>query len=348
MNGKKKAAVVGLGGQGGWHAYNIVRSDVVELTGIADPADAARERARNWGYKIYETNEEVFRDPDVDIVVIATPNDVHEEIALSAIAAGKHVICEKPVMMSAESLEKVIAAAEEKGVKFSAHQNRRWDTDYRIAKKVMESGKLGDIISYESRVHGSRGIPGDWRTKKAQGGGMVYDWAVHMIDQALWALGYDVDSVHCTLDFITAEEVDDGCQITIMLKSGIRIFVEIGTRNFRPLSRLYVRGVWGTVEVPSWETPAKVSLCKEWVDGEVVPVQTAAGITKTMAPRSSGSVEHYEVPQDTLDVHDYYRNFVKAIDGEEELIVKPAEMLKVMQVIDAAFKSAETNSVVKF
>ena len=53
MNGKKKVAVVGLGGQGGWHAYNIVRSDVVELTGIADPADKARERARDWGYKIY-------------------------------------------------------------------------------------------------------------------------------------------------------------------------------------------------------------------------------------------------------------------------------------------------------
>ena len=205
------------------------------------------------------------------------------------------------------------------------------DSDWPLVKKACETlEKFG--VSYETRVHGSRGIPGDWRKTKVAGGGMVYDWAVHMLDQALWLFGYDVKSVYCTLDNITNDEVDDGCQITVTLTSGVRLYVEIGTRNFIPMPRMYCRGTMGTAISEAWQSPVRVTVCEQWTDGGVVvPVKTAAGITKTMAPRGEETVSSYEVPQPAADVHDYYRNFADAIDGKAEQIVTHAQMRRVME-----------------
>ena len=76
-------------------------------------------------------------------------------------------------------------AAERTGNFLTVHQNRRWDEDFWTVKKILEEGKLGEVFRIESRVHGSRGIPGDWRQEKEHGGGMVLDWGVHLLDQAM-------------------------------------------------------------------------------------------------------------------------------------------------------------------
>lgn len=349
MGEKKRAAVIGYGGMGGWHAKQISEGGVFELAGISDPKPSQQAIAVERGFRVYESNEAVFADPTVDLVTIATPNQFHEPIAIAAMAAGKHVISEKPVTLSVASLDRMIAASEKYGVRFAVHQNRRWDTDFLAMKEVVTSGALGEIVSYETRVHGSRGIPGDWRKTKVAGGGMVYDWAVHMLDQALWLFGYDVKSVYCTLDNITNDEVDDGCQITVTLTSGVRLYVEIGTRNFIPMPRMYCRGTMGTAISETWQSPVRVTVCEQWTDGGVVvPVKTAAGITKTMAPRGEETVSSYEVPQPAADVHDYYRNFADAIDGKAEQIVTHAQMRRVMEVIEAAFRSAASGQVVYF
>ena len=76
-------------------------------------------------------------------------------------------------------------------------------------KKLNDSGDLGELINIESRIHGSRGIPSDWRGEKEHGGGMLLDWGVHLIDQILQIIPSKIDSVYCTFDHITNEEVDD-------------------------------------------------------------------------------------------------------------------------------------------
>ena len=87
---------------------------------------------------------------------------------------------------------------------------------------------------------------------------------------------------------------------------------------------------------------------KAWNEKEVVPVQTAAGITKTMAPRDEITLDTYEIERPVSDVHDFYRNLVKAIDGKEEQIVKLCQVRRVLRVMEACFKSAETGETVKF
>ncbi|MBQ1183821.1 MAG: Gfo/Idh/MocA family oxidoreductase, partial [Clostridia bacterium] len=160
---KKNIAIVGFGGQGGWHGDHALKSDVVSLAGIYDIKEARCEYARSKGIHVYESFEAVLADPNVDVVVCATPNDVHEDIVVRSLKAGKNVVCEKPVEMSVEALDRMIAASKESGKIFTVHQNRRWDVDFLGMKKIIESGEIGEVINVESRIHGSRGIPSDWR-----------------------------------------------------------------------------------------------------------------------------------------------------------------------------------------
>ena len=85
-------------------------------------------------------------------------------------------ISEKPVALSQEELEEMIAASKKYGKLFTVHQNRRWDPDFKCVQKILADNELGKVFRIESRVQGSRGIPGDWRNQKAHGGGMVLDW----------------------------------------------------------------------------------------------------------------------------------------------------------------------------
>jgi len=339
---KKNAAVIGYGGMGaGFHVKHLLESDVCNLAGIYDIDPEKRALAASRGVKVYETREELLADPTIDMVTIATPNDVHEEIAVAAMAAGKHVISEKPVTLSMESLERMIDASKKYGRVFSVHQNRRYDVDYLAMKQIHDSGEIGEVINLESRIHGSRGIPSDWRGIKQYGGGMLYDWGIHLIDQACMVLGFDVAAVRCTFDHITNNEVDDGFQLWIDYVNGQKAYIEVGTYNFIPMPRFYMRAKNGSALITDWREKCKVVKCKAWHESDVVPVQTAAGLTKTMAPRDEVTTDTYELERPTADVHNYYRNFTRAIDGLEEQFVTHDQMRTVLKIIMTAFESVD-------
>ena len=102
--------------------------------------------AREAGIHTYSSFEQVLADETVDIVLCATPNDVHKDIVISALLAGKNVICEKPVALSTADFDDMVAAAEQSGKLLSVHQNRRWDVDYLAMKKIVESGEIGKAV----------------------------------------------------------------------------------------------------------------------------------------------------------------------------------------------------------
>ncbi len=346
---KKNVAVVGYGGQGGWHANQIIASDVVALSGIYDIDPAKLELAKTRGIKAYSSLEELLADKDVEIVVVATPNDSHKYISIASMEAGKHVICEKPVMMTVAELDEVIEASKRTGMLFTVHQNRRWDVDFLAMKQIISEGKLGKPVCVESRVHGSRGIPSDWRGQKEYGGGMLYDWGIHLIDQMIQLLpGEKLKKVYCTEQHTTNFEVDDGFKLQLIFESGITAHIEIGTLNFIAMPRFYLQSMKGSALITDWRNKAQVVYCKHWNEKEVLPVQTAAGITKTMAPRDEITVDTYEIDIPKSDVHDYYRNVVKAVDGIEPQLVTHEEARLVLSIVEAAFKSIAAGQVIDF
>ena len=157
-----------------------------------------------------------------------------------------------------------------------------------------------------------------------------------------------IAKIHCDFDHITNNEVDDGFKLTIYFEGGKKAYIETSTYNFIAMPRFYMRAEKGTALITDWRENCKVTKCKYWHESEVVPVETAAGLTKTMAPRDSVTVDEYELDRPVSDVHDYYRNFVKAIDGEATQLVTHAQMRRVMKVMLAAFKSVELGQVIDF
>ncbi len=344
----KNVAVVGYGGQGSWHCDQVIKSDVAALAGVFDTDPARQAAAQSKGIKTYLSFEDILAHDDVDIVVIATPNDKHRELVVKALEAGKHVICEKPVEMSTAAFDEMCDAANRSGKLFSVHQNRRWDVDFLATKQIAQSGEIGDVINIESRIHGSRGIPSDWRCTKAQGGGMILDWGVHLIDQMLQIFGDDtIERVYCDTTNITNTEVDDGFKLHLYFTSGKTAYIEVGTYNFIAMPRFYMQCKKGSMIITDWRQKAHVAKMKAWNEKEVLPVQTAAGITKTMAPRDELTIDEYDVERPTSDVHDYYRNFCAAIDKKADSLITHKEVRRVIQVMEAALASAETHETIK-
>ena len=339
---KKNLVVVGYGGQGGWHADHALKSDVVTLHGIYDIKQERIDLAKAKGINTYDSFEAVLADDQIDILVCATPNDVHKDIVIRALESGKNVVCEKPVALSVEDFDDMCAAAKKAGKLFTVHQNRRWDVDFLAIKSIIASGEIGDTINIESRVHGSRGIPSDWRCHKPYGGGMILDWGVHLIDQMLQLIPNEkIVRIYNENTNITTDEVDDGFHLMMTFESGKRATVEVGTYNFIYMPRFYMQCKNGSAFIEDWQKNCKVAKLKAWNEKEVVPVQTAAGITKTMAPRDEITLDSYEIDRPKSDVHDFYRNLVKAVDGIEPQLIKLEEVRRVLLVMEGCFKSAE-------
>ena len=342
---KKKLAIVGYGGQGAWHAQKALASDVIELAGIYDISEKRVKAAIEGGIRVYASLEELVSDPEVDIVLCATPNDVHKDIVIAALSQKKHTVCEKPVALTVEDFDDMVKCAEENGVLFTVHQNRRWDVDFLAIKSLIDSGEIGDTISIESRVQGSRGIPSAWRCHKQYGGGMILDWGVHLIDQMLKLIPEKITNVFCEITNITTDEVDDGFRLYITFEGGKRATVEVGTYNFIAMPRFYMQCRSGSAYIEDWQKKCRVAKLKAWCEKDVSPVQTAAGITKTMAPRDEITLDTYEIDRPVSDVHDYYRNLTLAIDGKAEVFVKESEVRRVLRVMLSAFESAASGKV---
>lgn len=348
---KHTLAMAGFGGMAGWHYDLIERIDGLTVAGIWDVKPERREYALSQNIHVYQSLEDLLADQSVDLVLVATPNDVHKSIAIQAMEAGKNVVSEKPVTLSSQDLREMIEASERTGRFLTVHQNRRWDEDFLSVKKLLDEGKLGDIFRLESRVHGSRGIPGDWRQEKEHGGGMVLDWGVHLLDQMNMMMGRMPDSVYATLSNVTNEEVDDGFTATFTFdddQGGVVFTVEVGTSNFINLPRWYIEGLNGTAVIDDFAVNGKIVVATSDEKHDAVPIITAAGLTKTMAPRTDDTIKELPLPRVPQDICDYYRNIAKVVNGEEKQIVTHDQQRELMRLMEAIFESAEKNTVVKF
>lgn len=346
---KHTLAMVGFGGMAGWHYDLIEKIDGLAVAGIWDIKEERREYARSRQIHVYESQEDLLADENVDLVLVATPNDVHKSIAIAAMAAGKNVVSEKPVTLCSADLQEMIDASRKYGKFLTVHQNRRWDEDFLTVKKLIKEGSLGEIFRLESRVHGSRGIPGDWRQEKEHGGGMVLDWGVHLLDQAL-LLFPDValETVYATLTNVTNQLVDDGFSADLGFANGIHMLVEVGTSNFINLPRWYVLGTDGTAVIEDWGEDMRIVRACGVDEEDVVPVRTAAGLTKTMAPRREDSIFTEERPEEKSDIREFYQNVMAVLEGREERRIKLEEVARVMRLMEAIFESARTKQVVRF
>lgn len=341
--------LIGFGGMGKWHTEILENVPEIELAGIYDIKEEKRKLAEEAGFHTYETEEVMLADESIDVILVATPNDTHRPIALRAMEAGKNVIVEKPATLSLKELTELEDMAGKTGQFLTVHQNRRWDEDLLTVREILKDQTMGEIFRIESRVHGSRGIPGDWRKEKAHGGGMVLDWGVHLFDQIFRLTGERrLKTVYATLTNVTNQEVDDGFTAVLRFEGGLEVLVEVGTNNFISLPRWYVLGENGSAVVEDWDLSGKIVKAFSEEEKEIVPVRTAAGLTKTMAPRREDTIRVEELPRVPGDIADFHRNVAAVLLRGEEPAVKLPEVKRVMRLMETVFESAEKNHVMDF
>ena len=340
-------AIVGYGGMGEKHSRLVLNTAGCYLTGVYDILPERGRAAEQAGFSAYVSLNELLADDVAMLVIVATPNDSHEDLCVEAMKAGKHVICEKPAAMDSAALSRMIQTAEYCRTLFTIHQNRRWDEDFLTVKRIFDEEIIGKVFTIESRVHGSRGIPGDWRKFKACGGGMVLDWGVHLLDQVVTLAGRDILSVYAQLSYINGGECDDGFKILVKYDSNLTFHVEVGTTNFISLPRWYMLGKTGSAVINDWALNGQITALSSGVEHDAVPVTIGAGMSKTMAPRDAESLSDFPLPEPAVMCAGFLENVLDAIRGNAELIVKPEQAMFVMRLMEAVFLSSEEDRVVE-
>ena len=166
------------------HGLGIEATAGLSLRAACDLNQQSLKQAENDfpQVKIYDSAKALGADPEVELVIIATPPNTHASLALQMMEAGKHVVCEKPLAINRKETAAMVEMAEKRQLHLSSHQNRRWDVDYLAIRQALAEGLIGELFYVEMFVGGFNHPCGYWHSHDRISGGTAYDWGAHYLD----------------------------------------------------------------------------------------------------------------------------------------------------------------------
>lgn len=327
--GAKEAAavrcgVIGYGGafnMGKAHGEAIAGVPGLEFTAVCD-IDPARAETACQDFQNVETFSSVKKmlaKKDLDLVVLVTPHNTHAELGVQAARAGKHVITEKPMCITAREATAMIDTASKNKVMLSVFHNRRWDGDYLALRQLIADGVIGDVFQVELFCGGYSHPGWWWRSDKSISGGCLYDWGAHFIDWILNLIPSPVESVFGSFQKKQWYGVsnEDHTVAMIRFRNGALATAEISSLAAAAKDRWRVLGSKGAVTM------------RDYPDG-----------AWTVTSHAGGSPITGKVPFLKGDWHAYYRNIADHLTFGEDLVVKAEEGRRVIAVIETAEKSS--------
>ena len=297
---------------------------------------------------VVRTLEELLADKAVELVIVNTPNYTHYDYARQALAAGKHVIVEKPFSLTeAEGLE-LIALARKMGRKLSSYQSRRFDSDYRTVKRIVDSGVLGKIV--EAEIHYDRFTPAlspkVHKETPGPGRGVLYDLGSHLIDQALQLFG-DPDQVFGDLFIIRDQsQVDDYMEV-LLYYPGLRVRLKSSYLVREPLPAYSFFGHKGTFLKSRADVQEKHLLAGETPSGVGWGIEPVAE-EGLLHAEINGEVVRKKVPTEKGDYLDYFTGVYEAIRNDAPLPVTAEEGVRIIRVIEKAYESVTAGRAITF
>lgn len=223
-----RIAIIGAGTMGRIHAQALRRIPSVSIAAIAarEVSPAMAELARDIGAEVLPSAEEALRRPEIEAVVVAVPTDVHQEVAVAAARAGKHVICEKPLARTLQQAEAMLDAARRAGVKLAVGHVVRYFPEYALAHELVQRGEVGTVgVARATRGAGHPQAPGNWYGEYARSGGVVLDMMIHDFDWLRWTFGPIVRVYARGLTF-AGHSGKDAAMAMIRFASGALAYVE--------------------------------------------------------------------------------------------------------------------------
>jgi scyllo-inositol 2-dehydrogenase (NADP+) len=288
--------------------------------------------------------ESLLRLPALDLVVIATPNDLHEHQALVALDAGKAVLVDKPLAPSTVAADRLIQAADRGRCRLSVFHNRRWDSDFLTVRRLLDSGVLGAVHTYEARWNRYRPEVLDrWREHPARAGGVLNDLGTHLIDQALMLFGtpeWVQADVFCQR---SSAAVDDAFELRMGLGK-LRIILSASCLSADPGSRFRIHGQLGSF-CKSGLDAQEEHLKSGWSPadpefGQEPPAQCGSLIVgdSAMATR---------VPTERGHWLGFYNQLRACLETGAPPPVRAAEAREGLRIIEAARRSSESGMRVR-
>jgi predicted dehydrogenase len=364
---KLRLGIIGTGGIcNNKHLPSLAKvSSEVEVVALCD---LIREKAENTvkrhgleNVAIYGDYKELLADTSIDVVHVCTPNVSHCEITVAAFAAGKHVLCEKPMAATTEDAQKMVDAWKKSGKKFTVGYQNRFRHDVQVLKKSCAAGDLGEIYYAEANAIRRKAVPtwGVFPDKSKQGGGPLIDIGTHALDITLWCMdNYDVDTVSGQVFYKLGNlpeaaqgntygawdtdkfEVEDSAFGFIKMKSGALI---------------NLRASWALNMLDARE--ASTTLCGTKEGAEIKHGGSYAKSELWFNHVRHGKMSHEQLSGEALV--DYFegvneppgvveaRQWFRAIKENTDPVVKPEEAFRVTQILDAIYKASASNATIK-
>ncbi|OUD08556.1 dehydrogenase [Marivivens niveibacter] len=255
-----KLGLVGYGFGGRvFHEPFIDAADGVEVAAVVarSPDKIAQINERLPDVPVFASLTELIDAKIVDMVTITTPPETHKPLALEAINAGLHVICDKPFAPTLDDAREMAQAAKDNGVLLNVFHNRRWDTDFRTAKHLIDTGQLGDIW----RVHNRMDFD-DWVTLEVgPGGGLLRDLGSHVIDQMLFQFG-PAAAVDAQVEYVDLPggTTDASFVVHVRHKSGVHSYISASKINYFTEREIRVYGSKGCFVVNGTDVQAGAAI----------------------------------------------------------------------------------------
>ena len=351
-----KIGVIGTGmiaTAGHMPAWKNLKDDVR----IVAVADVLRSRAQLVAEtegvpNVFGDWRKMLEEVELDVVSVCTPNTYHKEQTLAALEAGAHVLCEKPVATCHSDAVEMFDAAEAAGRLLMVSQTARFSPKSRAAKEICESGKLGEIYYAETYFLRRRGVPkwGKFHMKEHSGGGPIYDLGVHAIDLLYWLMGNPKVVAVSGATFTKLANRDEGLAESLT-DSG----APLGVLTPRPYDYREFDVEDMAAGFVRLEGGATVAFKTSWAanipenTGATMILGTEGGLVLdpltlvTNMGSHQVNVSPQVPPGRSVDFSGHWEcteQFVRAIRGQEEPLVKPAEVLNVIRTLDALYESA--------
>lgn len=321
-----RAAAIGYGG-----AYNMGKSHLTQMqqAGMTPVAVAELDAARLEvakvdfpGIQTFTTVEAMLEEASPDLVAIITPHNTHAPLSLKCLEAGASVVCEKPMAITLQECDRMIAAARERDLLLSVYHNRHWDgCILEAVDRVVGKGEIGEVFRIEAHMGGYRN-PGDWwRSSRSISGGIHYDWGVHLIEY--------------TLQLVDSEVVE----VSAFAKEGFWQTKWGDDTNQDEMSVIvrFANGTLFNLRLSQLETlPSGNQLEITGTEGKYLFNQR----TFERHRQGDGLVHVIKGENRSGEQDSYYRNVADALTGKAELVITANWSRRTMEILDLASRSA--------
>jgi predicted dehydrogenase len=335
-----RVALVGYGFVGKTFHAPLIRSVPDLEIAIVSSRHSEKVRQDLPAAQVVPDPEKAVSHADVDLVVIASPNETHVPLATTALNAGKHVVVDKPFTVTLAEARALADLSRKNERLLSVFQNRRWDSEFLGARAIIEGGRLGEVLHFESHIDRFRPeVRPRWREIAGPGAGLWYDLGPHLVDQALQLFGLPENLSASLVRQRPQAQTDDWFHVLLDYKR-LRVILHGSLLVAGGTPRMALHGTRG-----SW-LKFGMDVQEEQLVRGVIPGQASWGEDPRPALFYNGlDSEPVELPQPKGDQRQYYFGIRNAILNKAPNPVTPAQAVAVMAILETAIQSSATGQV---